>query len=160
MSLFERPEYQWRETFFVLFDAKHRPAAEDVKKEIQSLNSRLEMTDLRTSEDGSFESVTVFAEDDFAAMDISCVRGLEVSEQIPDLVDQLQSNCDSDEDREQLERIHGSTARLDVFHFERQASAGDEEIDFMDPGALLIVLEGLAELVDGVVVDPQSASLL
>ncbi len=121
MSLFERPEYQWRETFFVLFDASQRPSADSVKDEIQSLNSRLEVTDLRNAEDGGFESLTVFAKDDFAAMDISCVRGQEVREQIPDLIEQLQSNCDTDEDREQLSRIKGSSARLDVFHFEQQA---------------------------------------
>ena len=38
-------------------------------------------------------------------------------------------------------------------------SASDPD-DFMDPGALLVVLEQIASLCDGIVVDPQANALL
>jgi hypothetical protein len=64
-----------------------------------------------------------------------------------------------------IKRIPECTARVDVYHFEQMVFVGssgpDDEIDdFMDPGSLLVVLERIAELCDGIVVDPQSNSLL
>jgi hypothetical protein len=162
MSLFERPGYQWRETYFVLFDVARRPQAEPLSAAVAQLNKRFQIEDIRGNESGLFESMTVISPDDFAAMDISCVVGEEVEEQLPLLQDELKANVDSDEERQLVERIGSSTARFDVFHFEQQvADPGDsEEPDFMDPGGVLVVLERLAEICDGVVVDPQSASLL
>ena len=55
-------------------------------------------------------------------------------------------------------RIQNSTARFDIFHFEQVSAAGEEEI--LDPGGLLLVMQKLCELVDGVGLDPQSQALL
>ena len=162
MSLFERPGYQWRETYFVLFDVAKRPNAESLSAAVAKLNKRFVIEDIRANEAGQIESMTVISPDDFAAMDISCVVGEEVEEQLPLLQDELKANVDTDEERSLIDQIGSSTARLDIFHFEQQvADLGDgEEPDFMDPGGVLVVLERLAEICDGVVVDPQSATLL
>ena len=163
MSLFERAGYEWRETFFVLFDVEKRPAAEKLSSALAQLNRRFSVEGVRANEDGKFESLTILSPDDFAAMDISCVVGEEVVEQVPLLQKELQANVESDEERQQLEQLGTSTARLDVFHFEQQSEqlpADEDDPGFMDPGGLLVVLERLAEICDGVVVDPQSASLL
>jgi hypothetical protein len=40
MSLFENELYRWRETYFVLFDSKNRPAAKQVIDALQEVNER------------------------------------------------------------------------------------------------------------------------
>ena len=60
-----------------------------------------------------------------------------------------------------LERLPECSARLDIYHFERTVyPEADDEDDLMDPGALLSVLQRLAELCEGIPVDPQSGILL
>ena len=52
-------------------------------------------------------------------------------------------------------------ARFDILHFENIAGAiGEEEIDFMDPGAMLIVAQQLASVVNGIAVDPNSGTFI
>ena len=69
------------------------------------------------------------------------------------------------DEMEIVKRIPDCTARLEVYHFEQMVFVGssgseDEPDDFMDPGSLLVVLERIAEMCDGIVVDPQSNSLM
>lgn len=163
MSLFERPDFQWRETFFVLFQQANRPTVEQLQNELAALGDRLQFGDFRSDEQGCFESVTIFAPDDFAAMDITCVVGDEVVEQLPELIKELQPNADTVEEKQQLADLAKCNGRLDVFHFEQHSQSFDaegEEDDFMDPGGLLIVLERLGNVCHGIVVDPQSSSVL
>lgn len=162
MSLFENPGYQWRETFFVLFDESRRPPAEEIKSALESLSSNLEVTDLRADQDGRIESLTIYAPDDFAAMDVSCTTGEEVSEQVPELLKEVEPNVETDEEKTKLRRLTECTARLDVFHFQQKSSDVDQEFseEFMDPGGLLVVLERLGEICNGIVVDPQSGGLM
>ena len=47
MSLFADSRYQWRETYFVLFDHQHRPRAADVKRILGELGPRIEIHELR-----------------------------------------------------------------------------------------------------------------
>lgn len=163
MSLFEKPGYQWRETFFVMFQADDRPTAKKMEKSLLELSRRFVINDVRSDEEGLIESLTLESPNDSAAMDISCVVGEEVQEQIPGLVEEIKANIESEEERIILKRLNKSTARLDVFHFECAMDAfmdPDNEEEFMDPGGLLIVLDHLADLCKGVVVDPQAGSLL
>ena len=46
MSMFEDSRYRWRETYFVLFDAKKRPTLKSVTKTLSALNKRFELTNL------------------------------------------------------------------------------------------------------------------
>lgn len=165
MSLFENDEYQWRETYFVLFDAARRPTAEILQETLQSLGERYRISEVQATEGGDFESLTVMSPDDYSAMDISYVGGEEVLEQVAELTKEMKASHASCEEKVSLSRLPRCTARLDVYHFEERLSSAayqddeDEEV-FMDPGALLAVLEKLAELCDGIVVDPQSGSLM
>ena len=162
MSLFEQPGYQWRETYFVLFDESKRPSADQLEKALAAMNPRFEFRDVRSNDEAQFESLTLLAPDDFAAMDISCVAGEEVREQIPALLDELRPNLESSEDEDRLKQLAGYSAHMDIFHFEQQDFGGSDEgeMEFMDPGGLLLVLERLGELSGGVVIDPQSSSMM
>jgi hypothetical protein len=162
MSTFENKNYRWRETFFVLFDAKKRPKLSGVVKAIGALNSRYELTDPLPDAKGHIESLTVLSAEDYAAMDICYIEGEEVLEQAPDLVKDLRKSADGDFPDFPLANILTYDGRFDVLHFERIGDEfGEEEEDEMlDPSAVLVVLETLAKLTGGVAVDPQSGTVL
>ncbi len=164
MSLFENDEYQWRETYFVLFDKEKRPTAEQIDDLMSGLNKGYVVSDVRANDEGAFESLTLISKDDYAAMDLTCAANEEILEQIRELGDELKETAGPDE-IERVKRIPECTARLEVYHFEQMVYVGssgpeDEPDDFMDPGTLLVVLDRIAELCDGIVVDPQSNSLM
>lgn len=160
MSLFENDEYRWRETYFVLLDSKHCPASEKIEKAIQQLNPRYQVTDIRHDDGGGLESLTVFFPDDYAAMDITYTSGEEVTEQIPELMDDLKAAGLSAAEKVRLQKIPHCDARFDIYHFEQVVGGGDEEEEMLDPGSLLVVLEKLAKLCKGIGVDPQSGTLI
>jgi hypothetical protein len=163
MSTFERDEFKWRETYFVLFDSARRPTLKKLERVLRNLNDRFELSNARGDEDGRFESITVMSEDDYAAIDISYEAGEEVVEQGTALYQELKSSAADDDDRAKLERLPKCDARFDLLHFEHvtDESSNDDELDEMlDPSALLIVMDALVELTGGVGVDPASGTLL
>lgn len=164
MSLFENSEYQWRETYFVYFDASNRPSTEVIRAMLQDLNSGYEISNVRSGESGEFESLTLISKDDYAAMDLTCVATEEMQEQTQELVAELKENAMPDE-KDMIAKVDASNCRLEVYHFEQLVFVGasgseDEPDDFMDPGSLLVVLNQIADMCDGIVVDPQSNSFL
>ena len=70
----------------------------------------------------------------------------------------------SDEERSVIRQLSDYRCRFDVYHFEQLVFVGrdseGEDDDFMDPGALLTVMEKIASLCEGVVVDPQANTIL
>ena len=160
MSLFENDEYRWRETFFVLFEEANRPTVETTLESLRSLGGGYELAGARPNEGGQFESLTLVSPVDYSGMDISYVAGEEVQEQIQELRQEFQIGDLTEEERVRFERFTGFTARFDIFHFERLVPGTDDEEEFLDPGSLLLVLENLASVVEGVGVDPQSGTLV
>ena len=162
MSMFENNQYRWRETYFVLFQSSKLPPGKKLQEAILSLSSRYTLTNLRADDQGKFESLTVLSPDDFAALDVCYVEGDEVREQVDAIADELKTLDMRADNRARIERIRKCDARFDVLHFEQIADADDaDELDEMlDPSALLVVLEALAGLTDGIAVDPQSGALL
>jgi len=158
MSLFEDPRYQWRETYFVLFDEQNRPSAKQVESELKQLGSRYEITGIRTDDQDRFESITLLSPSDFAAMDITYISGEEVTEQIAEFGDEIKNATLTEDEIRKVAKLSKCNARFDVFHFEQVVD--EEEDEILDPGALLIVLEQLAGLCNGVCIDPQSGSVL
>ena len=162
MSTFEREEFKWRETYFVLFDSGKLPTLKNVERILGALSERFELTNAQADEDGRFESITLLAPDDYAALDISYESGEEVRQQGAALAQELKPSVTDDDERAKLARLPKCDARFDLLHFEEVV--GDEPEDaldeMLDPSALLIVLDALVELTDGVGVDPQSGTLL
>ena len=52
-------EFEWRETYFILFKANNRPTLTQVERAIGSLSDRLQLQNLRANDEGRFESVMV-----------------------------------------------------------------------------------------------------
>jgi hypothetical protein len=160
MSMFENDQYCWRETYFVLFDSAKRPTLKKVETVLSKLHARLTFTNGTADDDGAFDSVTVLAPDDFAALDISYLSGEEVLEQGALLAEEMEKAGDA-ANRSQIGRLRACDARFDVLHFEQIVAFEDEEPeDMLDPTALLVVLEALAELTGGVAIDPQAGTIL
>ncbi len=159
MSLFENDEYQWRETYFVLFEEKSRPKTERVVKAVQELGQEYELADVRSDEEGWCESFTLYSPRDYAAMDVSYVSGEEVTEQVEQLRKDVRSMPLTREEQAKLRILPRCTARYDVYHFEHVVDADDED-EMLDPGSLLLVLERLAALCHGVAFDPQAGTVL
>ena len=61
-----------------------------------------------------------------------------------------------------LAKLPSCSARLDILHFEQLTASviEDDDEEFLDPGALLGVAEALAQLLDGVAVDPGSGTFV
>lgn len=159
MSLFEDARYRWRETYFVLFPRERRPSAQKIEHAIRQLGPRYELAQLDRDEQGQFDSLTLLSPHDHAAMDISYVEGDEVVEQVRSLREELKRQTLTADEMRKLDRLAKCDARFDVYHFEEVVAEEDED-ELLDPGALLIVLDHLAQLCHGVAVDPQSGTLL
>ena len=160
MSMFENGQYQWRETYFVLFPVERRPKLMDVQKAISRLHQHFTMTNLAANEEGLIESLTILAPDDFAALDISFLCGEEVREQVAQLAEEVEPSCCCVDEKQRLEELRSCDARLDIFHFEQMVDLDAEADEMFDPSALLVVLDTLAELTNGISVDPQGGAML
>jgi hypothetical protein len=161
MSLFADSRYQWRETYFVLFDHRHRPKASDVKRALADLGSRIEVCELAANEAGYLESMTVLSHADAAGMDVTYVEGEDVKEQIAQLRQEWKSKRPDAKEKQHLSRALHADARFEVYHFEEVSDFPDEEDDGpLDPGTLLLVLNKLARLCHGEALDPQTGELL
>jgi hypothetical protein len=161
MSLFADSRYQWRETYFVLFDRNHRPKAADIKRALGGLGPRLEVHELTANDAGYLESMTVLSHADAAGMDVTYVEGEEVKEQIVQLRQEWKGKKSAAAEKPHLERALHADARFDVYHFEEITELPDEEDNGpLDPGTLLLVLNRLARLCHGEALDPQTGELL
>lgn len=162
MSMFERDEYKWRETYFVLFESSRRPSLKRIEKMLNGLSERFQLSNATADEDDRFESITVLSPDDYAALDISYVAGEEVAESIESLEAEFaDAQLDPDE-RKKLARLKTLDARIDLLHFEQVSDdvPEDDTDEMLDPSALLIVLDAMVELTGGVGIDPQSGTLM
>ncbi len=157
MSLFEDDKYEYRDTFFIHFKNDDRPTGSEVKACIESLGEKYEFSNLKET-DGKFESVTIRSPHDSSAMDIAFVQGQEVLEQVADLMKDFRTITLSGDDHKKLKKLDECDARFDIFHFEFKSNGG--EIEMLDPGGLLLVMERLAAACQGVGLDPQSKTLL
>lgn len=161
MSIFERDGYEWRETYFVFFEAARRPTLEQMEKVLHKLSKRFELTGGTADEAGKFESISLVSEIDYAAIDIAYEQGEEVLEQAGLLAEELKSPQLDASERKRVERLAKLDGRFDLLHFEHvSAEDGSDEDEMLDPSALLLALDALVELTKGVGVDPASGTLL
>lgn len=159
MSLFGNDKYKWRETYFVLFRREDHPSVEAVAGALDSGHNQV--TDVNSDADGRFESATVQSSEDFSGMDVTFVAGEEVRDHVEELLNDFAKQTLTSEDQEKLNLLGECDSRFDIFHFEEvNNSSGGGDDEFLDPGALLLVIEQIVYLCKGVGIDPQSGSLI
>src|SRR5688572_4449369 len=132
-----------------------------MERALTGLNDRFDLVNLQANDEGRFESVTVKAHEDGAALDICYSEGDEVIEEGRQLFEELSSQASASE-LPKIKRISKSNARFDVLHFQEMGVAGDDDEadELFDPSALLVVLDMLVDLTQGVAVDPQSGTMV
>jgi len=166
MSMFERNDYRWRETCFVLFDPDDRPELGKVEQALSTLNEEYQLLNPGGDDRGLFDSLSLISPGDFSALDVCYIKGDEVLEQTASMIDEIgpaacAEAAEAAELPEGIDQIRKYTGRLDVLHFEYVGSGDQQDEDAMlDPSALLLVLSTLAKLTDGVAVDPQSGTII
>lgn len=162
MSLFENDRFRWRETYFLLFLAENHPTVGAMQKVLGTLGGGVEISEARGEDGAGFESLTLIAPDDNSAMDIVYSTGEDVLEQREELVRDLKTNVEGEEEEVKLKCVQTADARLEIFHFEVTVwdPDMDENEEMLDPGTVLTVLDLLAHFCDGVAVDPQSGTFL
>ncbi len=158
MSLFEDPNYQYHETYFLLFKKDDCPEVDALCATLGELGPKYETVDVKTS-DGAFEALTVRSPYDFSAMDIIYSEGEDVTTQVDELMDELRTTTLTGDDHQKMLKLDGVNARFEIFHFEQIAGKKNDD-ESLDPGGLLLVLDKLADLCNGVGVDPASNTLM
>lgn len=164
MAASDEDHFRWRETYFVWFDAARRPLLAKVEDTVRSLRGHFELSDAQADENGRIESLTVRSSEDHAALEIEYLEGDEVRSEAAAMAEEFKAGDGAEPAR--LARLRRATARFEIMHFEQvdeSAAGGEGEEDddeMFDPSALLIVLEALIKLTDGVGVDPQSGILM
>jgi hypothetical protein len=162
MSLFDDPNYRWRDTFLVLFDDEQRPTVELALSAIQQIG-KFEVRNSSESETQHIESITITSNVDLTGLEILYVAGAEVVEETEALVVELTEDAMLLGQENALVQLSAANARFDILHFEKITENSNEPSDddeLMDPGSLLTVTAALADLVNGVAVDPSSASFV
>ena len=160
MSTFERDDYRWRETYFVLFQSARCPALEQLVDALSSLADNFRIVNPRAGESQRFASLTCMSPDDYAALDVSYLEGEEVVEQVAGLIEEMKHGPLDDDERAKVNRLDSCDARFDIMHFQQVVGDEDDPDEMFDPSALLIVVDALSALTDGVAVDPQSNSFV
>ncbi|MDR3109304.1 MAG: hypothetical protein LBU65_06405 [Planctomycetaceae bacterium] len=116
MSLFEDPDYEWRETYFVFTDKKHRPSQHDVKhglrRSMPSLKIRLE----RKSIDGGLDFLSVVSDESHSGIDIIWSAGEFLGAELDALAIELEKTA-SPRDLQQIKKIKHATAKIEIMHF-------------------------------------------
>jgi hypothetical protein len=157
MSGLEGDQFRWRDTYFVWFSSKRRPALKQIEATLRALPERFELEHPEEDEAGGFESLTLLSAGDHAALEISYLEGDDLREQAQSLAEEIKEGGEAP--RERLARLASCDARFDIMQFE-QVEDDEEDEDMFDPSTLLIVLGALSKLVDGIGVDPQSGLLV
>lgn len=161
----ESEELAWRETYYVLFQHSHRPTLTQVEAAVLDADKRLKVEKLQANEDGLFQSMLIHAPEDNAALEVSFEGGEAVIEQSGELAKSLIDNVDG----EVLAELLRADARLDVMHFERinettyfevDDDADSMMVEALDPATLITVIEALANLTEGLAIDPAAGELL
>ncbi len=151
--------YEWRETYFILFPASKRPSLAAMEKALKKLGGRVELTNQSADDQGRFESLMLLSPEDYAAVEINYEAGEAVELQKAELAQQFQESADAN----QLKRLLKSDGRLDLMHFERVADVADDQDEpdeMLDPTCLLMAVDALVALTDGIAIDPASGEVM
>lgn len=177
-------ELHWRETYFILFPQGQRPTMSQVQRTLAGAGARLQLENLAATDDGLFQSMLIESPEDHAAVEVSYETGDAVIQQSLEWAKLLQRQLPA----AHLQRLMTSDARLDVAHFERLAAGattekppapsdpwqdddygaddfGDDldagpELGMLDPTCLLIVVEALKSVTQGLAFDPAAGEVM
>ena len=74
MSDDQSESFEWRETYFVLFESSRRPLLRKVEQAVRSLGAEYEITTAEADEEGRLESLSVVSHRDHVVIAIAPFR--------------------------------------------------------------------------------------
>lgn len=160
----ESEQFAWRDTYFVWFMASRRPTLSQLQKTLSALPDHYELQHPEADERGNIESITVLSTMDRGALEISYLQGDDIQAEAEASAEEMKSSGDSDPKR--LNRLALCDARFEVIQFERVDEDDTDEVnedelgEEFDPSMLLVVINALTKLTDGIGVDPQSGLIV
>jgi len=120
MTLFDDNRYDWRETYFVYFEASHRPKLPEVRRALRTHAPFLSIPNIKADPDGNLVEMTIASYEDHAALEIVHREGNDVLTEARDLAQSLKEGA-SEEERLKLQKIVQCKMRFDIHHFEQTA---------------------------------------
>ncbi len=152
--------YRWRETYFVWFPAPQRPLLAQVVAEIRLLGEHYELVSTEQNALGQIESLMVRSPDDHAALEIDYAVGDDILLEAIRTADELRPTEASDAER--IEQLRHCDARFELMHFEQfyRGETEEDSEEMFDPAALVMVMDALVRLTQGIGVDPQSGIIM
>jgi hypothetical protein len=131
-----------------------------VQRAVQAAGGQFQVERAVADSVGRVESLNIVSPQDHSALEIEYLSADEVADQVAALATDVRASASVD--RAKLDRLPQCDAGFEVMHFEEMTdNFSEEEMDEMfDPSALLVVLDALIELTEGVGVDPQTGSFL
>ncbi|MDO4549791.1 MAG: hypothetical protein Q4C96_00895 [Planctomycetia bacterium] len=167
-SFFNNPEYEWRETFFIMFNEKKcsRLTSERISGMLKdSPYSSLEVKIFGAAAEGGFRRILFSSPLNKAVVEVYFHQGESVLRQSREFYDGLYAILDMSE-RLKWQEILNFTACYELVYFEyfvkplKIAEEFSEDDSNYDPGMLLFLLEKLTHHSHGVALDPQSGMIL
>ena len=119
MSTFDDDRYQWRETYFVLFDPAKKPLLHDIRTALDSMFRSLHVRESLADEQGRIESLSVASYDDLAATDLVYQCGDHVVAETNAVTEAMLLSKVSPKNRAKIEKAGKCRAKLEVLHFEQ-----------------------------------------
>ena len=131
MSTFEDDRYQWRETYFVLFDPARKPLLQEIHRGLNPMFKSLVIRNSQTDEDGRIETLSVASYEDRAAIDLIYQCGEQVLQETETIAAEMARVTSTKKNRAKIEKAKKCRARLDVLHFEQMETASEEMEDVL-----------------------------
>jgi len=123
MTLFEDDRYDWRETYFVYFEADHRPKMPNIRRALRANAPLFSILNSKAEPNGNLVEMTIASYEDHAALEIVYREGPDVLTEVQHLVRSLEEEATTEE-LVKLQQIVQYKMRFDVHHFEQTAETG------------------------------------
>ena len=128
---FEDDRYQWRETYFVLFDPARKPLLQEIRRGLNPMFKSLVIRNSQADEEGRIETLSVVSYEDRAAIDLIYQCGEQVLQETEAIATEMLRITSTKKNRAKIEKAKEYSARLDVLHFEQMKTASEELDDVL-----------------------------
>lgn len=166
MSLFDNPDYRWRETYFVYYSRETVPQFEKALGSVHKRIPGVSEVDVTRDNSGALQSVSLLFPTGASGVDL--ILSSPTDDAAP--IDEANNMLDEIPDKRTQNILKRSDSRVDILHFEKTAdkkpafdlfgSDEDELMEEFDPSGLLILIDQLVKTSHGVAIDPQTGITL
>ena len=166
MSLFDNPEYKWRETYFVYYSRETVPQFEKALGSVRKRIPGVSEIDVTRDDSGELQAVSLLFPTGASGVDLILTSPSDDASPIEEANNML----DEIPDKRTRNILKRSDSRVDILHFEKTTekkhtfdlfgSEDDDLLEEFDPSGLLMLIDQLVKTSHGVAIDPQTGITL